>query len=67
MKSIGLLLLAICLLNGILNATPTVRAEEVRPQRILIQADPPTNPAYRVVYDLERQRQCISARIRRMS
>src|SRR5262245_62998580 len=24
---------------------------------ILIQADPPTNPAYRVVYDLERQRQ----------
>src|SRR5262245_9247054 len=42
MKPIGLLLVAVCLLSAVLNATPAARADEVRPKRILIKADPPT-------------------------
>jgi hypothetical protein len=56
MKPIGLMLLAVSLLSTTSERTSAV-ADEVRPQRILIEADPQTNPANQVVYGLERERQ----------
>jgi hypothetical protein len=57
MKLIGLpLLLIVCLLGATVNGSPAA-ADEARPQRIQIVAEPPTNPAHQVVYDLERRRQ----------